>query len=531
MQDENHPKETLINYFTTLNSFIDIIVKAKTSQTGHLNYLITLLNLKFPYPIQDSHFYHFVSEAWLLGTLQELKKKYIKELEENILLEDNLKFSFNKSYKQILQDIHSIDVDANFFIDCLEVLLGTFKLQDPVIKVTQMKLSNVYLEKTKTAKSEILDINIPDDLTKEQFEQFLFQIMLYGLGYTLNELDPKVTDKKSKILIDAYVKIDNTDDFEVTFEKYVEELNQHLKQKMSEAEIELLNLEKTFFNFAKYQFHDILDNIKVFNVNMGNSATLIYDLSVDKMKKIYKSIKDYITILKSSESGVLPNYLYNDLLKNNVCRIYSLGESALNSIVIFKNNATCELTTNSIGKAKQIKESLFEYFGDNIILYKNLSPFTIHNNLKSLIIYTTGNTYNVIMNTSTWTKEAFLNYLFLVKTIVNQRIGTFKNLIFEGDSPMLKITSDNEKYLHLEIRKNLTLLNVINDLVSKFRAFDMVDYSKQSIKNLIYKFRTNILQEDMSNNKKIPTPYSSNIHIEMAAKNASNNNLSNITPS
>jgi hypothetical protein len=516
MQEQDDAKETLIKYFMVLNDFQDILAKIKSGSVSYLSYIMSFLNLKFNYPISDGHFYHFISEAWLLSVFHSLKNQYMKELEDNVLKQEKCNLMvLNKSYKEIITDIQLANIDINFFIDSLEILLGTFKIHDPVIKVTQMKLSQLYLKKINIAKVEHMDI--PDTLTKQQFEKLLFTFMLYGLGYTLNELDPSVTDKNSKILIDSYTKIDNTDEFEITFEKYVEELNKQLGRKMAESEIEILNTEQTFFNFAKYKFDDMLSNVKVFNTNIGNPELLLFELSLDSIRKIISNARDFTRfVIKNSEIRLVTSYLYKiaEFFYGNK---FIIPAKAVTSIMQLKEWVNKGLDSDYIKDNK-----MYQFLNEKKDYISNIvTNFNLFTNVKNLIVFTTGTSYNVMMNISSWSKEAISKFTEVVKHTLFDGLATVKNNVFGGD-PMFKISSDNENYLHLEIRKNLPfnkskLYDLLNDLISKFKAFDLIDYTKRSAEYLVIKFKAIIGNDYPQMKVKQLTPHTANIQVELSS--------------
>jgi hypothetical protein len=524
MQDQDKTKQTLIEYFTVLNDFQDILTKLKSSNVSYISYIINFLNLQFDYPITDGHFYHFISEAWILSVFNSLKIKYMKELEDSVLMRDKCDFLvLNKSFREILDDIQYVNIDVNFFIDSLEVLLGTFRIHDPVIKVTQMKLSQLYLKKINIARAEKMDI--PDTLTREQFEKILFTYMLYGLGYTLNELDPNVTDKNSKTLIDAYTKLDNTDEFEVSFEKYVDELNKQLQRKMAESEIEILNTEQTFFNFAKYRFDDIFQNVKIFNVNMGNPEVLLFGLGVERIIKLFTSLRELTRfVIKNSEIRLITSYLYRvaGLVGSNKFIIAETAVTAMQGIANLRDWVKNGLESDVIRGNR-----MFVLLNDGKdYLYKTITECNVCTNIRNVVAFTTGTTYNVVMNISSWSKEAIMKYTDYLRTTVVEGLSAFKNNVFGGD-PMIKISSDNEKYLHLEIRKDITLsktklFDLFNEIINKFMAFDLVDYTKQTANYLVAKFKAIVGSDYTQTRAKLPTPHTSNIQVELSSSNISN---------
>jgi hypothetical protein len=490
-------KQTLIEYFSVLNDFQDIVVNMKAGRIGVLVKFANFFNIRLEYPIRDGHFYHYISEAWLLSIFHALKVKYMKELEESIYNQTKCQqLVLDKNFKEILEDIQYINIDLDFFVDALEVLLGTFNILDPVIKVTQMRLSQLYLKKLNLARVEKL--NIPGEvLNREEFERVLFKFMLYGLGYTLNELDPKVEDKDSKILIDAYTKIDNTDEFEINFNQYISQLNKLSGKGMENTEIELLNVEQTFFNFAKYKFSDILNSIKIFNLNFGRWQKLLLDFTIEKANKLYINMNQLAGFVrKNSEFRLVLSYLW----------------AARN----YLHDKRVVLTENTICGLKQLKEWIGKGLDNNRViligtdmLYKIINIENLATQAKNVITYTTGTTYNILLNISHWSKEVIFGFTNLTRNILAQIFSL--NNIFDTD-PMFKFSTDNEKYLHLEIRKNLTVFNkmkineIINNLLAKFKSFDLAiakDY-------LITRFKAFLGEEP-----KKPTPVTSNIHVEM----------------
>jgi hypothetical protein len=479
MQEIKTPKKTLSRYFNVLSAFQDILAKFKADNISFINNLLNRFNLSFKYPIQDGRFYHYVSEAWLLSIFHELKSLYAKDFEEATLFDN-----FTKNYRQILEDIQYLNIDVNFFVNSLEALLGINKFQDSVVKMGQFKLCHVYLKNINRARVEKLDCNLADEITEQQFEKILFQIILTGLGYTLGELDSKEDDKVTRLIISTLVKLDNNNEFELDFEKLIEEMERDLKRDMEQKEIDNLNLAKSFANFGKYCFDDIFNNIVVFNNNMSDiSASFIYNVSVEGLKKLSKYIRDHIKFI--SRQGYLLNkpieYLRNKRLESSDCAFNNVLAQKMKDMDILRKLA--ELQS-------------FASLSNAGLLYNNICDFTLYKNTKDFLTYTTTNSYNIVINVSALTRSTISEYINLITSNLTEKYLNVKEFIFNGENPLFKITTDSEKYLHLEIRKNMKLLKmeklceIFNHIMEQFKAFSVISCAKQSAGCLVGRFKS-----------------------------------------
>lgn len=492
-------KKTLNSFFKLLSDNQNIRAVLNSNKNQIANYLFSVLGYKFEGSIHNANFYHYTSEAWLLAMYQELKEDLQKEI-LNKLKNNEQAINIEYDYNNIIEKISNLNVDETNFLRNLELLLGTYKTSDNIVKITQVKLSQLFLKKVSIAKKEILSKKIPSHLSKKEFEDLLICIMRRGLNYTLNELDPKEEDKYSLLINDAYTHLQTDSEVIPSFDAYLQEINKRKsvneetpgRDRTNNEDVELPNAYSIFYNFAVNSFKDFNQDIKLFNLN--SSSTLF---------KIKKLTKNYLSNLSefAKLSSNLVDYLSNNLKALRTTKavqflhsVYSAYRDSFKNGLDTLNNKYTDLRgwinksyadilhTDFIQKISNTGTNARIYIYENIV-----SP------ARDVFVFYSTNTFNIVVKTANWTKEQITNVIKSVSEIicsVASKASEGKKSYF-GEGPLFNIHTDQEKYINIEINKSLNILDnekvkdAANEIVNKIVNMSMYEAIETGVKNTI----------------------------------------------
>lgn len=447
MADKN-PKNALINYFTILTKFRNNYKKINKSES----YLQSLINIKLDNPIKNINFYHYISEAWILSILFGLKQKFLKDLENEISENKKITEFLGKNFNDILFDIKDIEINEQFFIDTLEILLGTDKLDDQVVKITQMKLSQLFLRKMNIARKEILEQEYCSELNRKQFEDIIYLTLLNGINLTLNELDPREDDKNSKLLLNVFLELNKNKDRQIDLKTYISEVNRKRKNIEGSKDIAVLNPEITFYNFAQYELSDLINNLETFLLNNTNIDTL----TVDKMRKKVGQYKQNVTsivsyIEDSSELNLVVGYLYK------ISDIFFGGRVSATTVWTY-NTLKKWITIVPEGLSLVNKIALPRYIGNT---YRFITRDVVGN--------ITAKAFMLSFNVANWGKDKITNFITNASDILSNVIKPVCD--YADDNSFFEIIHKDD-LIQIKLKYNViardTITNLINLLIRNF---------------------------------------------------------------
>jgi len=357
----------------------------KFNKNYYTNYLFSYLGYKYQTNLENANFYHFVSQAWIL----------------NIFPNQTQQESSSKQYSDILTELVNRNVEDLAIIQSLELITGTFSISDPVIKSTELRLTNIFLRNLRDVISDFRKQEISNDLTKVGFDRVILDLLLRAVNFTINESE-KIDSQNSLLLYDTYIELSSDQaNLNITnFIKRVLEKRQESSQHSLENEQLIITASTTFFNFARTSLVDLLYDLDLFN---QQSQNLLYILS-DIFSRRKQSVQSMLTVIYNRFGNLLANVreIRYENLKDFYLNFYSkMKEYSETSVTIFKKKVnTYKDWVNSID---YVQDALFYpkfYFekassytvGSSIYLYEKMySP------CKNVTMTVTGDYYNFVL--------------------------------------------------------------------------------------------------------------------------------------
>jgi hypothetical protein len=477
MSEQSTLPETLLSYSLLLKRIDKIKQKINQNKNCLVNYFFNLFGYKFQNKIQNPNFYHYTSEAWILTILKQLKEE-LDNREEGEIRE--------KSFNELLKIIKNIELDESLFIENLEFLLGTSKTSDHVIKITQMKLSQLFLKKTSLSIKETLTPELREEVSDAaSFQKILFLILEKAVNFTLNELDSKEEDKSSLLLLNVYTDLymKHREHGEENFlNEFVREIKSLKEANISNSsnneqshsdinlEVEVLNPCQTFYFFANSSFEELLQDIFIFSLNSGSALAKIKRYINAKYSQIKSTIRypyqiiNSISLKRGEKFGNIKTYLHN------VYENY-LKKNKENAIEIFENNY--QKFKNWIDNSKL--QELTNNFNQNSKRARELIVEKIYNPLKTITITYSQRSLNFFISL----KDFASHKKDEIATVIEQKVKE----IF-GDEPLIKFNlPEGEEFFNIEINKRLMVVD--SEKIKKF-TFDLISIVRNlEIQNII----------------------------------------------
>jgi hypothetical protein len=466
-------------YFQLANDFENVKQDLRNHTNGYLDSLLGMIDYKFSNPVKDPNFYHYAAEAWILTIFKTLRAILQEDLNQG---KDYFAITFN----DILEKIYKIKLDEDSFIENLETLLGTYKIKDPIIKITQIKMSQIFLKKIDSAKEITIQNKINENLTKSQFEEILLLILKKALNFTLNELNSVEEDKNSLLFLNVFTQIkkisekDKTNNT-LTLESFQNELNKLSEKSENQTknlEVELLNPVSTFFNFSIISFRDLVKEIETFNVNSSNllkKMKFLVKSNFSRAKYLLKNTYNYIN-LKSSDNRVFA--IVNSIIDKTVLKSQSLVRNTKKNYNDIKQWVQMSPTVNNYATLTRNFYSCCSFY------YSKMNDKVVRP-VKDIIVIYYSKSVRIIVDTKEWTIDKIKNFYGLIKQTISDVFGEkgTRQVFYDARQKVFLILIEN----HEDILKKYPSIKSVEDwLCSKLNqvqnfAPNMVNNFKRMI--------------------------------------------------
>lgn len=486
------PTRTINKYFSLVNKFEKLKTYIKNSKEGFMNTFFNLFAYRFETPLIRPNFYHYTAEAWLLTVFKRLQMDYQEEMVKG--KKDFLNYSFNDILEKIYESF-TFESDEDLFIENLEVLLGTYKITDHILKITQMKLSQMFLKKIQLAKESTINKRIEEPLSKINFEDILFMIVQKALNLTLNELDTKEEDKNSLMLLNVFTEMkakyfEKHDRFEenenlnknLSLDEFKEEVFKNIKVEdnvsPSKSDVEIMNPYEIFYYFSISNLGELIQDINIFIINCSGiigKAQFLFKNNLLKMK-------NYLQMSKAIAMG-LSNNLRLNIFVNYVTNIYQ--------VLYSKEQQVVQIGKNKISQLKSwINDSVFISTSKDIIFVscdamKGILHDQVYEPIKDVSIMYTKFGFNIFVKYGTYSKEYIKKIYDDLRTKLIQ--------LFGDGGPLIKFRTDmQEKYINIAINTTMIFTDyekvkiLVKDFIEKISNKEIIDsLSVNKVKSIL----------------------------------------------
>jgi hypothetical protein len=480
-----------INHFYRISEDFSNIKKSLNKPSHqYINKLFSLLGYNYKGKVEQPNILHLVSEAFLLGLFEELKK-------EDKSTDGKIK------YNELLSQINWIIVQENSFIDNLKILTGIYNLYSP--ELDNNRIFKMFLVNIQATKNEILKQNekfMKDEtLNKDKFDSILTEVFQTAFNYTLNEFNSSEEDKKSLAMHQIFQDIkSNQSHSSSSSDKYNYKSfeSEYLIRKniKEENSAETKNYLESFYNFAINNIDDLLQEIELFN---KNSANLLFKLtSLVSIKNIKRLYKKYFQLFTS--------YLESGLRNARLEAVVNFYKSTQNYMKI-KYNIAYENMGNNLQVLKkwvdnnkfasQVKDFSYEIY-TNSKVFVTIPGVYLYNNvytpLKNLTVNVSNTGVQLVLNTSGMVQTKAQN---LVKAVLEKTTTLFTNVkhTLLGDEPLLKINNEKEGYVTFEINKKLFIVDpekarhLVAHIIDTVRNLDLIEITKNTYSYTVTKVK------------------------------------------
>ncbi len=441
------------------------------------------MGYKYRSEIKGINFFHFASQSWLLEVFKIICLKFPSHKK---MCNNEKESDENYSFSDILTEILNVKIEEAFFLRDLELITGTIYFNDAVLRLTEMKVGKYFLESINSVTIDLKNEEIPESLSKENFENKLMEILIKSVESTLNKIDKLGRDlqyessgyiqfyQKLQTLIEKNKESDFKDFIKILLEDPVLYNN-----KRPSDDISFLKSAEAFYNFSTLKLDQMIEDLIAFN---SHSTSFFY-----KLKVVIFNNQEKITSMYST--------MYNTLLDSyNISKAkisYGLLEKYYNQLVNqFNNLREIKLITGNITK--------FEDYSNWItLIYNKINHFypksfldkvskmcplisyyeNIYSPAKDLIITVTNTSVNMIIN---FPRNLMKNFNNLVKNVSEM---VMKNYYFIKDD--IKFSKEKLIDFNYEKERDLFIISLSRKLqIIDSKCFSMLIKKIYNILNL-----------------------------------------------
>jgi hypothetical protein len=368
-----------------------------------------------------------------------------------------------------LSGILNVNIQEICFLRNLEIITGTNYFNDAVLRLTEMKVGKYFFESIISVTNDLKNEEIPETLSKENFENKLMEILIKSVESTLNKIDKLGSDLKSESsgYVQYYQKFQILIECnkEPNFKDFIKILLEDpllYNNKRPSDDISFLKSAEAFYNFAVLKLDNVIEDIIAFNTH---STNFFYKLKVVIFNNREKILSFYSTI-------------YNTLLKT-----YSITKAKINFGILEKYYKHLENQISNLREIKLISRNIFTFEDYSqwikLIYYKindfypksfldkvsEMCPMISYNEniyypAKNFIITVTSWSVNLIIN---FPKILLRNFNNLVKKVSDM---VLKNYYFLKDDLLFS----KEKLIELNYEKERDLF-----IISLSRKLQIID--------------------------------------------------------
>jgi len=423
----------------------------------YINHLFSLLGYQFKGKVENVNILHLCAEAWLLGAFRELKKENYQKA-----------FSNHTTYSKLFSHIKQIIVEEKEFIDDLNLLTGTYGLNEFALE--DKNIFKMFLVNIQATKNELIFEN-EKEMTRQSFEEIMLRIFRIAFNHTLNEYNSAETEKNSLDMLSTYLDFSGKDgpkslqDFIKSY--YLKKETKLSSGIDSENQRRINNILENYFNFLNTTFDDLVEEIGLFN---QNSFSILFKLktllSLKNLQRLYSKYMELLTnsLKKGSRNlrleGVL-NFTMNmyELLSPYSEKPLRYLKKTYSQLKLWVNSAAEMPLTYYKITSKHLMQYPSEIYQASLrfsAIPRNLVFEKVYTPLRNLTINLKDSSVNVAVNTY----ELGKNKTLQLEHSIEDKVTNLKNNIF-GEEPLIKIEEDshNKFYLNISISKRLFIID------------------------------------------------------------------------
>ena len=237
--------EVFINLSEVIRTNAKIKLFFMSNKNSYTNYLFSYFGYRYETNLENAKFYHFISQAWILNVFDDIKNE-----------------SSKKEYPEILKDILEKQVEDTSIIQSLELITGTLFISDPAIKVPEIRHTNIFLSNLKEIINERKKQRISPDLTKNQFDSKIIDMLSRAVNLTLNDVN-QINDKKSLLLYETFNELSSKSE-DLSLVNYINTAIKKLEssQEKRANDETFRNSCETYYNFAQTTLTELIYEFK-----------------------------------------------------------------------------------------------------------------------------------------------------------------------------------------------------------------------------------------------------------------------------
>lgn len=343
--------DKLLNFEEISQNYEQFKENLRDKQNYYLNYFYYFVGEHYESIINNVNFFHYGTESIILEKFRSNKDK---EIDHNTDLEM----------------LKNLTIDENSYFQNLKILTGSPHLYEATIKLSELQLAKMFLDKFLLFKDQV------DYEKTNDFYTTFSRISCMAVSSTLKNLTNTNIDDEL-LFYKAFEETNKSNPTLINFIKSIERINPGMNLMKDKA---TMNLVKVYYFFAKSKYDDFLLDIELFLDHSTDLFEKVKKTAEKNTKKFNQNIKTAITYNKLK--------LFYETVSNKLTSSTDIIKSKLFSWRIWINESIKDSPTFFYDRYNHSKlfiyDKILSLSKDFMVLYTDKSVTFIMTNINNV---------------------------------------------------------------------------------------------------------------------------------------------------
>jgi len=290
-------------------------------------------------------------------------------------------------------------------IQTLELITGTLYVTDPAIKLSEIRLTQSFLRNLRGIVDEKKREEIDRNLTKNEFDRVVMEMLSKSVNLTLNEVD-QIDEHTSLLLHNTYNELSRS---ETTLENYTKRVEEKRSDENKANDATNKKACEVYYYFALTTLTDLIYDIDLFNQRSTSLLSKIGVILSKRGESLQNYFKKIYANMGSLLSGVKEN-LRTEKLKEFYANYYekmsNLSSSSLQAV-----KTKVDSYKEWVGSNKYVQNALHypNIFYEKASSYSSSSRVYVYDHIyspcKNVTVTVTSDSYNFVLRNVENAKE------------------------------------------------------------------------------------------------------------------------------
>ena len=329
------------NVYEVVRTNANIKLFLRSNQNYYTNFLFSYFGYKHETKLENAKYFHFVAQAWILNVFDDYHKE-----------------SSKKEYSEILRDILYKQVEDSNIFQSLELITGTLFISDPAIKFAEERYTNLFLANVREMINQWKNKEINVDLSKNEFDFNIMDILSRAVNLTLNEVD-NIDYKNSLILHDSFIELSsNIQELSlINFINYVIQKRESSQKEKLPNDETLRNACEIYYSFARTSLIELINDLELFNKRSTSLLNKFGVILSNRKKSIQTLVASIVSNFGNYVATVQQNIRYNNLKEYYQKAFTNMKDYSDSSLQLVKTKV--DLYKDWLNNMKYVKSALY----------------------------------------------------------------------------------------------------------------------------------------------------------------------------